>query len=139
MIPSADGNNEGEGGMDLEMSASSAYQHQTRVTEMRGRTGMDFASSPREFDRYTGLPKNGMELSSDNEEDLIASQTTRMPENERRHYHSKIVSLAASGMYPGLNSHSVMGMSASTGSCGVNDGKPALDSIAYDSDLDRDI
>jgi hypothetical protein len=38
-----------------------------RLKMMRNRTGMLFASNPKEFNKYTGLPKSGVNL-SDNEE-----------------------------------------------------------------------
>jgi hypothetical protein len=74
-----------------------------RVEAMRSRTGMIFAANPREFDRENGLPKYGMELSDEDDE-----------EEEEVNVHSVERSLVT-------NVHH----------------KPALDTIAYDSELDH--
>lgn len=56
--------------------------HQNRVQDMRSRTGMLFASNPREFDD-DGLPKYGEELSEDDQDYLYQSENTtyRPPKN----------------------------------------------------------
>jgi len=75
-----------------------------RVDQMRHRTGMAFASNPREFDAH-GLPKYACEL-SDDDADVVCDYDTN-PRNPR-------------SLYSGTS------------------GKPPLDAVAYDSELDGD-
>jgi len=42
--------------------------HRERLDAMRARTGLQFAANPRQFDRFTGLPKYGAELSDDDDD-----------------------------------------------------------------------
>ena len=54
---------------DCDEVRQQARFHQQRVLAMQARSGMQFAANPREFDRYSGLPTYGAELSSDDDYD----------------------------------------------------------------------
>jgi len=57
------------GGDDGDGGGGADSFHRERLEAMRARTGLQFAANPRQFDRFTGLPKYGAELSDDDDVD----------------------------------------------------------------------
>ena len=104
------------------------HEQRQRVEDMRLRSGMAFAADVREFHAQSGLPKYGFEL-SDDEGDLETSCCDLYGAPQPSQHQSQ------PGIF--LQSPGLAGVIRSPLGRTTAPSKPALDSVAYDSELDR--